>query len=80
MNHVPPPLPASAASGLSTLPDAMTIWVPPDTAILAASILVTMPPRDSSEPTSPAMASIAGVISRTSSSRRASALEPGGAV
>ena len=43
--------------------------VPEASAILPASILVTMPPRDSSLPALPAMASISGVMARTSSRR-----------
>ncbi len=38
------------------------MWVPTPSAILPASSLVTMPPRDSSVPASPAMASISGVM------------------
>ena len=41
-------------------PLAITMVVPPAVAILPASILVCMPPRDSSEPAAPAIASIAG--------------------
>ena len=37
-------------------PSAITMWVPPAVAILAASILVRMPPRESSEAAPPAMA------------------------
>ena len=47
-------------------PEAITIWVPPWVAILPASILVCMPPRESSEPAAPAIASIAGVMRSTS--------------
>ena len=43
--------------------------VPEASAMRPASILVTMPPRDSSVPALPAMASISGVIWRTSSRR-----------
>ncbi len=46
--------------------------VPAATAILAAVSLVTMPPRESSVPASPAMASISGVIAVITSSRLAS--------
>ena len=38
----------------------MTMTVPAAVAILPASILVCMPPRESSEPAAPAIASIAG--------------------
>ena len=47
-------------------PDAITMWVPAVVAILPASILVVMPPRDSSEPDAPAIASISGVMRSTS--------------
>ena len=64
--------PASiAGERRSTLPEAITMAVPPPTAILAASTLVRMPPRDSSEPASPAMASISGVMRGTTGIRRA---------
>ena len=51
-----------AVSGLGTRPDAITIWVPPAVAILAASIFVCMPPRERSDPAAPAIASMAGVM------------------
>ena len=63
-----------------TLPEVITMLVPEASAMRPASILVTMPPRDSSVPALPAMASISGVIWRTSSRRRASTPLPGGAV
>ena len=55
-------------------PDAITIWVPAWVAILPASILVCMPPRDSSEPAAPAIASIAGVMRSTSGTSLASGI------
>ena len=48
-------------------------------AILPASILVCMPPRESSEPAAPAIASIAGVMRSTSGTSLACALPAGGA-
>jgi hypothetical protein len=51
--------------GRSTAPLAMHRWQPAPTAILAAAILVCMPPVPMSPPLPPAMASMAGVISRT---------------
>ena len=56
----------SRRSGWSSWPLAITIVVPAAVAILPASILVCMPPRDSSEPAPPAIASISGVIRSTS--------------
>src|SRR5262249_19329282 len=61
-NHVQRAPAAIAASGCATRPDAITMWVPPCVTILAASILVCMPPRESSEPAVPAMASMAGTM------------------
>src|SRR4051812_45217178 len=58
-----------ALSGCAMRPDAITIWVPAVVAILPASILVSMPPRDSSEPDAPAIASISGVMRGTSGTR-----------
>ena len=52
---------------------------PAPTAILAASILVIMPPEPSPETGFPAIASISGVISETSEMNVAP-LVPGGAV
>ena len=57
---------AIARSGCITRPDAITMWMPPVVAILPASILVCMPPRESSEPEAPAIASISGVMRSTS--------------
>ena len=54
--------------------------VPPPTAIFAASTLVRMPPRDSSDPASPAMASIAAVMRGTTGMSAAPGSLPGGAV
>ena len=48
-NQVQRPPSAIACSGCSILPEAISICVPPVVAILAASTLVRMPPRDSSE-------------------------------
>src|SRR5579883_655271 len=73
------PLPI-ACSGCSSFPDAMIICVPAATAIFAAASFVTIPPRESSVPASPAIASISGVIAVTTSSRLAAGLEEGGAV
>ena len=70
---------AIARSGCSTRPEAMTMCVPALVAIRAASILVCMPPRDSSEPAAPAIASISGVTRATQGMCRAAALMPGGA-
>ena len=65
--------PASiAASGFFVRPLAITIAAPAAVAIFPASILVFMPPRDSSEPAEPAIASIAGVIAGTKSMKAAS--------
>ena len=59
----------------------MTIAVPAAVAILPASILVCMPPRDSSEPAAPAIASISGVMRSTVSiSNVACGFDCGGAV
>ena len=52
---------AIAARGCAILPEAISICVPPVVAIFAASILVRMPPRDSSDSASPAIASISAV-------------------
>ena len=57
---------AIALSGWAMRPDAITMWVPAAVAIFAASILVRMPPRDSSEPAAPAIATISGVMRSTS--------------
>src|SRR6202171_6107663 len=57
-NQVQRPPSAMACSGCSILPDAISIWVPAVVAIFAASILVYMPPRDSSDSAAPAIASI----------------------
>ena len=48
-NQVQRPPSAIACNGCSILPDAISIWVPAMVAILAASILVNIPPRDSSD-------------------------------
>ena len=71
---------AIACSGFCTLPLAITMCVPAPSAIFAASILVFMPPFDSSVPASPAIASISGVMAVTTSRRSPVLLPPGGAV
>ena len=58
----------------------MTMWMPLTVAILPASILVRMPPRDRSEPAPPAIASIAGVMRSTTAMCRAVGSPAGGAV
>ena len=61
------------AADARSCPSAMIMCVPAAVAILPASILVRMPPRDSSEPAPPAIASISGVIAldhRDSAARR----------
>ncbi len=68
-----------APSGCVTRPDAITIWVPAVVAILPASILVCMPPRDSAEAAAPAIASISGVMRGTSGTSFAGRPAPGGA-
>ena len=57
----------SRAGGAAPCPLVMTMCVPAASAIFAASILVFMPPFDSSVPASPAIASISGVIAVTTS-------------
>src|SRR5215467_2585878 len=69
---------AIASSGCAMRPDAMTICVPACVAILAASILVCMPPRESSEPAAPAIASMPGVMYSTSGTNFALAFSAGG--
>ena len=64
-NHVQRPPSAMARSGCSILPDAISICVPPVVAILAASILVRMPPRDNSDSAEPAINSISEVMLST---------------
>src|ERR1700726_1974411 len=73
-----PPL-AMACSGCSILPEAISIWVPDVVAIFAASILVYMPPRDSSDSAAPAIASISEVTDSTIGISFALGLAPGGA-
>src|SRR5450631_2295901 len=79
-NQVQRPPSAIACSGCSILPDAISIWVPAVVAIFAASILVYMPPRDSSDSAAPAIASISAVTDFTIGISFASGLPPGGAV
>ena len=67
-------------SGCRTCPDAITIWAPPEVAILPASILVFMPPRENSEPAAPAMFSISAVMRSTTGMCRAEGSRAGGAV
>ena len=71
--------PRSRRSGCCSCPRAMIIAVPAAVAILPASSLVCMPPRDSSEPALPAIASISGVMRSTSGRKRASGSCAGGA-
>src|SRR5262249_59640382 len=65
---------AIALSGCASLPDAITIWVPPWVAILPASTLVCMPPRESSDPAAPDIAPIAGVMRSTRDTKLSAAL------
>ena len=51
-----------------------------EVAIFAAAILVAMPPDPTADAEPPPIASISGVISRTTASRRASGSAPGGRV
>ena len=62
---------ATRRNGFLARPSAMTMWVPPAVAILPASTLVRMPPRESSEAAPPAMASMAGVMRSTTAICRA---------
>src|SRR6201991_4439392 len=78
-NHEQRPPSAVACKGCPILPDAITICVPLMVAILAASILVYMPPRDSSDSAAPAMASISDVTDSTIGISLAFGLAPGGA-
>jgi len=78
-NQVQRPPSDIACSGCSILPDAISIWVPAVVAILAASILVYMPPRDSSDSAAPAIASISDVTDSTIGISLAFGLAPGGA-
>ena len=55
-------------------PSAITMCAPAEVAMRAASILVRMPPRDSSDAAPPAIASISGVTRSTTGSNRACAL------
>ena len=56
------PPPAMRAIGWATRPSAITMCAPAEVAMRAASILVRMPPRESSDAAPPAIASISGVI------------------
>src|SRR4030081_1285701 len=77
-NQVQRPPPAMACSGCSILPDAISIWVPAEVAIFAASILVNMPPRDNSDSAAPAIASLSEVTDSTNGISFASGLDAGG--
>ena len=79
-NQVQGPLSAMACSGCSILPEAISIWVPALVAIFAASILVRMPPRDSSDSAAPAIASMSAVTDSTTGINFAFGFAPGGAV
>ena len=61
-----------ACNGCGTRPDAITICVPAVVAILPASILVSMPPREVSDSETPAIASISGVMRCTTGTSVAS--------
>src|SRR5437899_13109399 len=78
-NQVQRPPSAIACRGCSILPDAISICVPDVVAIFAASILVYMPPRDSSDSAAPAIASISDATDSTIGIRFALGLAPGGA-
>src|SRR5919198_871420 len=69
---------AIASSGCAMRPDAITICVPACVAILAASILVCMPPQESSEPAAPAIASMPGVTHSTTGTSFAAAFSASG--
>src|SRR5437016_1443344 len=78
-NQVQRPLSDIACSGCSILPEAISICVPAVVAIFAASILVRMPPRDSSDSAAPAIASISEVTDCTIGTNLAFGLLAGGA-
>ena len=78
-NQVQRPPSDIACSGCSILPDAISMCVPDVVAIFAASILVNMPPRDSSDSAAPAMPSISEVTDSTIGISFALGLAPGGA-
>src|ERR1700748_3075332 len=78
-NQVQRPPSAMACNGCSILPDAISICVPAVVAILAASILVYMPPRDNSDSAAPAIASMSEVTDSTIGISFAFGLLPGGA-
>src|SRR5690348_10461515 len=67
-------------TGCIGAPAAMAMAHPADVAILAAAILVAMPPDPTAEAEPPPIASISGVISRTSGIRRAVGSRFGSAV
>ena len=70
---------AIACNGCSILPEAISICVPPVVAIFAASTLVRMPPRESSDSASPATASISEEMLSTTGMSLAFGLFFGGA-
>jgi hypothetical protein len=70
---------AIACKGCSILPEAISICVPPVVAIFAASTLVRMPPRESSDSASPATASISDEMLSTTGMSLAFGLFFGGA-
>src|ERR1700759_5321564 len=78
-NQVQRPPSAIACNGCSIFPDAISMWVPAVVGILAASILVYMPPRDTPNPGAPAIASISEVTDSTIGISFAFGLRPGGA-
>src|SRR4051794_14952359 len=78
-NQVQRPPSAIACNGWSILPEAISICVPDVVAILAASILVYMPPRDNSDSAAPAIASISDVTDSTIGISFASGWLAGGA-
>src|SRR6202051_1618812 len=77
-NHVQRPPSAIARSGCSILPDAISMWVPAEVAIFAASILWNRPPRENSDSAPPAIASISAVTESTNGISFAPGLEAGG--
>src|ERR1019366_142892 len=79
-NHVQRSPAAMRASGEGARPSAISICAPPVVAILAASILVRMPPREYCEAAPPAIASISAVTRGTTGISVASGFSPGGAV
>ena len=66
VNHVTRAPASSAVKGCSTAPSAIAMAHPAAVAVRAAITLVFMPPFDSPDPASPAIASISGVIASIS--------------